>query len=104
MFPDCVIETRVACHKARLLGVTHESESFSWNAKTAFHLGAHGNIMNIPAQGIPQEPVQCMSSVVADIFTQKAGAYADGDLSHESALKDFQSPPPISGRTLSRWK
>jgi len=104
LHPVCVIDTRVARHKAWLPGVTHESESFSRNAKTAFHLGAHRQIMNILAQGISQKAVQRMSAVVAYIFTQKAGAYAERDLSHESALKHFHSPPPINGRTLSRWK
>jgi hypothetical protein len=81
-----VINTRVARHEMRLLGVTHETESFPWNSKTAFHLGAHGYIMNIFAQGISQKAIQRMPAIVTDIFTEKAGAYADGDLSHNLAL------------------
>jgi hypothetical protein len=42
--------------------------------------------MNTLAQGIPQETVQRMAPVVANIFTQKAGAYADGNISHKLAL------------------
>jgi hypothetical protein len=58
--------------------VTHELEGFPRNAKTAFHLRAHGHIMNIFAQRVLQETVQHMPTVLAGITSGRQALMSMG--------------------------
>ena len=49
----------------------------------ALHLGADRKILDILAQGLRQESVQLVASIVADFFPKQTGAYPKPDLLHD---------------------